>query len=413
MNTEVEKILPNNAEYFSIILLILPITLLLGSAIINATIILINFLFLYHLYKNKNIGFLKDNTFLLLIIFWVYLLLNSFVSIDRSLSFERSIGFIRFIIFAFAIKYFFSISNKKIIKLIFLTWLITFIIVSLDLAYEVWRGHNLLGFKSLYPGRLAGFLNDELVIGNFFVGLSFIILFILKKYFVKNNFLLISILIIFFLSSFLIGERANFTKFLIMMGIITFISIDIKFYYKILIFIIALSAILIIFSHSEKIESRFVRQAKQIYTSGYSNFMKENTHGAHRNAAYQIFKDYNLFGSGLKTFRIASSKPKYENEKYTKTHLRSSTHPHQIHWELLSELGLIGYTLFFVTFIKIFYNYLVRYLKNKNINFIFIPSILYLFVNILPIIPSGSFFTTFNGTIFWINFGLMMCTIKK
>ena len=34
-----------------------------------------------------------------------------------------------------------------------------------------------------------------------------------------------------------------------------------------------------------------------------------------------------------------------ENLKFT--HLRCSTHPHQIHFELLSEQGLIGYFIFF------------------------------------------------------------------
>ena len=36
----------------------------------------------------------------------------------------------------------------------------------------------------------------------------------------------------------------------------------------------------------------------------------------------------------------------YENPEYKKTNERQATHPHQIHLELLSEIGLIGYILF-------------------------------------------------------------------
>ena len=38
----------------------------------------------------------------------------------------------------------------------------------------------------------------------------------------------------------------------------------------------------------------------------------------------------------------------YENSDYKKTDERQATHPHQIHLELLSELGLIGYILFLI-----------------------------------------------------------------
>ena len=40
------------------------------------------------------------------------------------------------------------------------------------------------------------------------------------------------------------------------------------------------------------------------------------------------------------------------NYKYT--HKRQNTHPHQLHFEILSELGLIGYFLFTLFFISLF-----------------------------------------------------------
>ena len=45
---------------------------------------------------------------------------------------------------------------------------------------------------------------------------------------------------------------------------------------------------------------------------------------------------------------------KYFKENLKFTHQRCSTHPHQIHFELLSEQGLVGYFIFYFIFIQLF-----------------------------------------------------------
>ena len=35
---------------------------------------------------------------------------------------------------------------------------------------------------------------------------------------------------------------------------------------------------------------------------------------------------------------------------------------------------------------------------------------LFIMASVIPIIPSGSFFTTYGATLFWINFSVMIST---
>ena len=65
----------------------------------------------------------------------------------------------------------------------------------------------------------------------------------------------------------------------------------------------------------------------------------------------KIFKEYPVFGVGIKNFRHESGKPKYFNEEYSASIVRQSTHPHQIHLEFLSETGIVGYLVFVMFFI--------------------------------------------------------------
>ena len=61
-----------------------------------------------------------------------------------------------------------------------------------------------------------------------------------------------------------------------------------------------------------------------------------------------------------------------------------------------------------------FYNLNLKNIKLNNLgkiiqsrNYIQIGAFIYLIINFIPIIPSGSFFSDFNITLFMINFSLM------
>ena len=73
-----------------------------------------------------------------------------------------------------------------------------------------------------------------------------------------------------------------------------------------------------------------------------NSIINNNQHFLHYYVAAKIFYDNPIFGSGAKTFRYESQKNRYNDSQDLHG---GSTHPHQFHFEILSELGIIGYIL--------------------------------------------------------------------
>ena len=219
----------NKAENLCCIFLsLLPIIFFFGNGAGNTLVITIDVLFLYILIKNKQLNFLNNYLFYLLLIFWFILLGNLIFSTNFENSLGRSIGFIRFIFLVFAIKFFFKYEKDNYKDLILKFWFFFLSVISLDIIFELIFGFNTLGFSSYMPGRLSSFFNQELKIGNLYSSFYLIILsFILyskssnskfgKKIFKNYNLNHLFFLILFFiLISFLIGERSNLIRVLIM-----------------------------------------------------------------------------------------------------------------------------------------------------------------------------------------------------
>jgi O-antigen ligase len=115
---------------------------------------------------------------------------------------------------------------------------------------------------------------------------------------------------------------------------------------------------------------------------------------------------YPFFGVGNKNFREECLKDDYENPNYKRIKERCATHPHQIYFELLSEHGFVGTTIIiFVIFFILFKSIKIYQIKKNSIH---LASILFVFSQFLPVIPSGSFFTAWGATIFWLNFSILI-----
>tara|TARA_B100000989_G_scaffold283663_1_gene249739 strand:- start:499 stop:1383 length:885 start_codon:yes stop_codon:yes gene_type:complete len=286
-----------------------------------------------------------------------------------------------------------------------------YFVVTVDIIFELIFGFNTLGFRSYLEGRIASFFGDELVVGTFYHFFSLIIL----SYFIKNKHsdLLVILLILLIISiSFMIGERANFIKLFFSISILSFLILNFNFIKKITLISLTLLIVGTIFYFSDSLKKRYYNQISLIFTyNGFEKYFKESQYGAHQNTAYEIFKDNTLFGVGLKNFREESKKSIYENPDYTMTNERQATHPHQVHLEILSELGLIGYICFFILISFSIIISIKNYLKNKNPYQL--SSLIYIISCLIPLIPSGSIFSTFFGGIFWFSFGLMISFNKK
>jgi O-antigen ligase len=135
-------------------------------------------------------------------------------------------------------------------------------------------------------------------------------------------------------------------------------------------------------------------------------FYQESRYFKLYKSGIEVFKNYPTFGVGNKNYRIETCNENKNNENYD-----CLTHPHQVYIELLAEHGLLGTSVFLILiFYLIFKNFKI-YLNSQNS--IQLGSFIYLLTNFLPLLPSGSFFSDFNSTLFWINLSIMYACNKK
>ena len=384
---------------------LMPIGLLIGTAISESLIFVLIIIFLTKIILTRNTIIFKNSIFYLLIIIWISLILNSYFALNLGVNTLRNITFFKYILMTMAYILFFDLRKN----IIYYTWLLTLVIVIIDIYFEFFVGHNLIGIKPHDPNRIASFLGKELKIGHFVIGFGFLCLsFFLelkKKKSYKYQIICNLVLLIIIISVFMTGERANFIRGLLLtLILINFISKN--YLSKVIIIFSLIFLISISIISFERIENRFNSQViKNVYEKGSIKYFKESQHGAHFDVAMQIFKKYPVFGVGNKNFRIECQKEEYYNPSYELSSIRCSTHPHQVYYELLSEHGIFGTFVIISIIFYIIYKNLTIYNRKKNV--IHLTSILFTAVTFLPIIPSGSFFVSFGATIFWINFATM------
>ena len=362
----------------------MPIGLVAGSLISNLIVILIGILFISEISIKKEFSYLNQKNFYFLILINIYLILNSYFISDNKESILKAIGFIRFIILTYAISYYFKKFDKKIIKF----WFLFFLVVTIDLLIEYIFGKNILGNEALYPGRLAGFTGDELKIGGYYFGFIFLSL----SFLINQNYRLFYIFsIIFFLVSILIGERSNFIKIFCMYTIFFIFYFKISTIRKSLIILTLSIFSFLLISQIQTLKSKYVNQ---IFNDELISFIKmkeeiklidvvtASQHFSHYYVAIKIFRDNPIFGSGFKSFRLESYKEEYQKEIFG-----SSTHPHQFHFEILSELGTVGYILIMSNLFLAVY----RQIQLKHNSYLSKFASLFILTSLIPILPSGSF----------------------
>ena len=391
----------------SFLLAILPISLLIGSLIINLITILVSIIFIFELFIKKKLNFLHDWSFYLLLLLWVSFLINLIFSQDINLSIFRAVGFIRFIFLAQVIRYLFLNNDTKYKELILKSWLLIFLVVNVDLLIEYFSGKNILGYKSNLDGRLASFLDDELKIGGYYFGFCLLSLATIYSYFKRDYKIIFGFAVLFLIIAFLIGERSNFIKIL-------FSTIIILFFYfrehKFKLLSLSLVSIIVFTSIIYKNENLKYRYFSQWNVSN----IKTNIYFTHYKTAILVFKKYPFFGSGIKNFRVEVKKiieDKFKNDENYNNWQVITTHPHQINFEILAETGIFGFICFFLFFLITFVFAFKKILRKNDI--FLIVSTIFCLIYINPLLPSGSFFTSYGATIFWTNYGVMISYLSS
>ena len=392
----------NKENFFFLLFLFLPVSIILGPAIS-----LINIIFLI---SQKKFNFIKHNSIKLISLLYLYLIFNSFISQNYEVGLARNFGFIRLIILFIFINYFFFYYDNE--KKLFYFWALILSILIIDVFVEYFLNTNLLGWggnNKLYGDRITSFFKDEPIVGAYLSGFIFLIFGHFLKTFNKKTFALLFLLFAFMAIIFT-GERSNTIK--VISGIIIyFLFLDfLKVRTKLAVIILFFTTFGIMISQSEYLKIRYIGQIYDVLSNqrNFQKFKENNQYIRLYKSGYLVFKNYPIFGVGNKNYRVETCKDASEQLKYDYVCL---THPHQLYFELLSEHGLFGFVIILSIFFYLMFKILKSILLSKN--YIQIGAFVFVLINFIPLLPSGSFFSDFNFTLFWINFSIMFACSKK
>jgi len=400
----------NNLEFS--IFLSLPIFFILGNFFLNLSISIICLLFLIKIYNIKII-YREEKKIILSIFIFITSLIISFIfsEYNNINSFVKVLTYFRFIFLAFALSFILKFTNKKL-KISFWFYLAVILFTCLDTVFQYFNGVDFFGHKTSDYYRLSGpFAEDELIVGNYILIFGFFLLsLLLKSYNVKKY--LIFLFIIFFSQVILItGERNAFVGSLFVLIFIFLLHKKTRIFS-----FISLIVILLLFSFTLSLDKTLKNKYSNFYKIIYKIYpIKKNIEinknvrqeekikssiafnwGAHYKIAIDIFNDNKFFGSGFKSFRYSCKK--YENppDKFC------STHPHNLYFELLSDLGLVGFFSFFFIIFFTLYSIINRRHLFKDLSYVILFSLFML--SIFPFKVHGSLFSTTTAFYFWFIF---------
>lgn len=411
------KLYLNNEKFYNILIIVFPLLLLIGSAAVNIFLIFISILTIIEICKGFKILKPIKTIFWTFGIFYIFILISSFYAENFIEAFKASFSQLRFFFLTIFIYFFFKPS--KYLKLLLNFWTLILVFVSLDTLLQFFTGIDIFGYKAegyiqdkrtfLDPhiGRLGGPFGDELIVGAFLAKISTpLIIYYLgmyKFYNLKDKslvFIILTLLLITILAS---GERTSFLIILICFTIFLLFQ-DIK---KLFIFISTLIIFMfIIYSNNNYFHER---------TKETLNIIKnipQSSYGRIYQSSIEVWKENKLFGTGLKNYHINCIKLNDPNPNNIHSYC-SPNHSHNFFLQILVETGIVGIFLFYVfifSLIKIFFK---KILSIKNINdkykYFACGSLFLATYSVLPsIIPSGSFFTTWNGSFFWFHMGFVL-----
>ena len=409
----------DNINFRSLLIFLLPITLIIGSAILNLVLVIIFFVFFFDLFKTRDFSIFKNYWVYFFLIFWFYTVISSifFSGLDNSL--KNSFSQIRFLTLIFFI---YQNLNFKSYFIFVTIILICVVFVAIDSNTQFFTGLDIFGFpaegytyeKRIYQldkdntyhvGRLSGPFKDELIPGAYMAKFGIIVLSYFGSIYTKFNnvkkFFFI-LLVLFLLESILISGERTSSIFYIILSIFLIINlIDLKKAFIISIILIFFMSIII--SSSEYLKNR-LSDSINIF-----NDYKNSSYGRLTISASQVWKENLIFGVGLKNYRVKCKglidpipDHKFQN---------CSSHPHNTLLELLSETGIVGLVLYLLLIISLFRKKIINLTDKIKINLNILKA--FIFLSLLPILPSGSLFTSWNATPFWIVIGLHLFLSKK
>ena len=195
-------------ENFGVVLLLLPLSFIIGIAV---TELLVFLSIIFFMFLNRDKLIFLDSKVIFLFLFCIYIFFNALFQISDDLKIS-SIFYFRFIFFSLSIFYLCKIFDHNKKKKYFIFFIVSLNLLIFESIFQFFKGENLLGFQ-IYYGRISSFFGDELILGSFLVRLLPITLWFflyfkidVKKYTIIN----IIFFSLYFITIYLSGERTSF-----------------------------------------------------------------------------------------------------------------------------------------------------------------------------------------------------------
>ena len=411
----------NQSFFFNIfpswIIILMPALLISGPFLSDLGISLVAILFLVNSIKNKLTKYFNNYYFKIFLIFYLILVLSSFLSNNTFISLKNSLFYFRFGIFSLCFWYLLE-RNKLLLRYLFISMIICFSSLIIDGYFQYFFGKNLFGYALYNDYRVSSFFGSELILGSYlarFFPILFGLFIILDKP-KKNKFLLCVMTIVFILSEgliFISGERL--ALFFMNLSAV-YIILLLKEYrtYRFWTYLVSLSLIFALFVFVPNSKQRFIDQTIKDVTRNTDDkvYIFSKPHNDMYITAYRIFLDNKLFGVGPRQYRNAC-------DDYAVSIYSCETHPHNTYLELLSEAGIFAFLIVTSLFILLCFvsikHFIFKFIHGKKsiINDLEVCLFSAVIISLWPFSPSGSFFNNWMSIVYYFPIGLLLWQRSK
>jgi len=299
---------------FKYLFVLFPFLLISGPFLPDLFVVSLVIYFIIYCFLNKKIFFLKNNLIIFFLLFYFYINLNSFFSFNPLISFATSLPYLRMILFSIFVAYFImKIVNLK--KIIFFSFLFSYLILFIDSIIQLKTGFNFLGYP-IIEGRISSFFGNKLVMGSYVSRtLPIIIAISYLETFKQVNFLRVITICLAACLVFFSAERVSLFYFI--MTVLIYAALlpnRNQFFLQISIFVILFS--LLSFFKPSTVDRVFKHTLFQFAEKKGSWFSER--HEMHFITAYRMFLDKKFLGHGIKSFRYLCDQEPYSTEDLIK-----------------------------------------------------------------------------------------------
>ena len=398
----------------SYLIYLIPFFLLIGPALPDIALVISVFLVTSEILYLKNFKYFNNNYFKFFLIFYIYLVLNSFFSNYPVTSLQTSLPYLRFIILPIIIWYLLD-THKNFLRNFFFFLTIAYLIGLFSGVYQLIFSQTLFGVESHY-NRMMLLASDNALLGHYLARLFPLIIGLFIYFFAYKKLHYLMLLLIFVMSDIVIYLSGERTALGLIILSSTFIIIFMSKFKILRISALSFSLIIIVIISilSPSIKERNVDMT--INQMGLSSESKEvhmfsPVHDSLYKTSIKIFLDNPVFGVGPNNFRKVCNNQKYFVNQYS-----CSTHPHNTFIQIFAEIGIVG--LLFILMI-IFYllknvwYHLLSILKNKSHHLNDFQVCLYacFLLFLFPLLPTLNFFTNWINIINYLPVGFYLYTI--